>query len=55
MKLARCQFHARCPFYKTLKIIPLLSKAKFYSLLPTPYSLLPLLLITIKKIRSSSG
>ncbi|NEO20346.1 MULTISPECIES: hypothetical protein [unclassified Moorena] len=42
---------ARCPFHKTLKIIPLLSNAEFfpcslfpvpYSLFPTPYSLLPL-------------
>ncbi|NEQ80436.1 MAG: hypothetical protein F6K26_09290 [Moorea sp. SIO2I5] len=36
---ARCPFH-RWPFYLNLEIIPLLSNAP-YSLLPTPYSLLP--------------
>ncbi|NEO12177.1 MAG: hypothetical protein F6J98_23320 [Moorea sp. SIO4G2] len=45
MKLARCQFHARCPYHNCIKIIRLFSNARFSttpcSLLPTPCSLLP--------------
>ncbi|NET80901.1 MAG: hypothetical protein F6J94_02585 [Moorea sp. SIO1F2] len=37
MKLARCQFHARCPFHRSHRSrLPTPD-----SLLPTPYSLLP--------------